>query len=91
MDSATDQMIRLANVFSSEISLSKDVTGQYMVHIRRVAWKENRRDIMARSITGRGSSVDNACADYMNQARGRLLFGDDKGYYGDNAPEYICV
>jgi hypothetical protein len=84
-------MVDLAKVFSSELCLTKDINNLYMVWIRRVAWKENPRDIMARSIVGRGMSVEEACSSFLNEARGKLLFGDDRLYYGENRPEFICV
>jgi hypothetical protein len=86
-----DAMISLAKTFSSSISLSKNIEGKYLVDIRMVSWKEHRRDIVQRSIFGTGLSVETACEDFMEQAKGKILFGNDKSFYGENPPEYICV
>lgn len=91
MRSTLDQMIDLANVFSSQVRITKDVNGKYLVTIEHVSYKENRHDIMQRSICGRGENIGNACADFMDNARGKLLFGDSEIIYGKNRPEYICV
>lgn len=91
MRSAVDQLIDLAKVFSSEVELTKDVNDRYVVSIRRVSYKLNSHDIMARSLCGRGESVESACFDYLRQAKGRLLFGDDPTFYGEKRPEYVCV
>lgn len=90
MRSAIDQMIDLAKVFSSGIELCKDVNGLYLVSIRYVDYKENRHDCMIRGISGRARSVEEACFDFMNNAKGKLLVGTSS-FYGDNKPEYICV
>lgn len=91
MRNSIDQMIDLAKVFVSQIELSKDVNERYMVSIARVSTKENRHSCVVRSITGHGQSVEEACEDYMRQAKGKLLVGDDTNFYGENRPEYICV
>lgn len=89
--SQIDTMIILAKSFSSHVELTKDAAGRYMVSIQYVSYKENRNDIMARSICGRGPSVIEACDDFLTQAKGRILFGDNKLFYGENRPEYICL
>ena len=91
MRTGIDQMIDLATVFSSDVRLSKSVHGKYMVSIHRVSWKENSRDCMSRGICGYGSDLPEACEDFLSYARGKLLFGDDRNFYGENRPEYICV
>lgn len=91
MRNAIDQMIDLGKVFSSEIMLTKDCDEKYMVSIDRVMWKENRLSCVVGSVVGRGQSVEEACADFMRTAKGKLLIGNDEGFYGKNRPEYICV
>ena len=84
-------MIDLAKVFGSDIELTKNNVGEYLVSIRRVSWKENRHDCMARSLFASGPTVEKACWNFMQEARGKLLFGDDAGFYGKDRPEYVCV
>ena len=84
-------MIDLAQVFSQWVQFSKSCKGKIIVSIPYVSWKENRHDIASRSITGTGESLELACGDFMNNAKGKLLYGDNKIFYGENRPEYICV
>lgn len=91
MRNSIDKMIDLANVFCSEVELTKDYNKKYLVSIKRVSYRENRLDCMERSICGRGDSVIEACEDFMSNASGKLLFSNDKSYYGENCPEYICI
>ncbi len=91
MRNSIDQLIDLAKVFVSDISLTKDIKDRYLVSIRRVSYKENRNDCMIRGISGRGESVEEACRDFLSEAKGKLLVGDDSSYYGENRPEYLCV
>lgn len=86
-----DQMIALAKSFSSELSVTKDVNDKILVSIRYVSWKENRNDCMARSITGRGVDIHQACKDFLEKAGGKILFGDSITHYGENPPQYICL
>ena len=86
-----ETMITLAKSFSSVVELSKDTSDRFMISIRHVSYKENKEDPMARGICGRGESVEEACSDFLSQAKGRILFGDSTGFYGKNHPEFICL
>ncbi len=88
---AIDQMIDLAKLFSREVALTKDINGRYLISIPTVWSKESRHDQMKCGISGRADSVERACADFMSEARGKLLIGDDPTFYGDKRPEYICT
>lgn len=92
MKSNLDKMISLSKSFSSSLDVSKDLEGKYLVSIYRVSYKENNRDIMSRGICGRSAdSLEMACRDFLQNASGKILFGDDKNFYGENRPEFICL
>ena len=91
MRNAIDQLIDLAILFTTEVSLTKDVDGQYLVSIRRVSAKNKPMDGVICGICGRGDSVESACSNFLSEAKGKLLIGDDPSFYGENRPEYICV
>jgi len=86
-----DALIKLAKVFCRSVELTKGSDGLYLVHIRSVWFKEDPKSCMKGSIFGSGDSVELACRDYLNKAKGRLLIGDDPDYYGEKRPEFICV
>lgn len=91
MRTAVDQMIDLAKAFTSNIELTKDAAGLYLVSIHRVWSKDSRTSAIKSSISGRSSSVEGACSDFMGKAKGKILMSDDKSFYGGDLPEFICV
>ena len=91
MTTSIDSLIGLAKIFGSSVDLRKDVNDAYLVYIPRVSYKESYRDIMSRSISGRGATLEAACHNYLLYAKGKILFADDKSYYGDKRIEYVCV
>lgn len=85
-------MLNLARTFGSVIEVSRGADERtILVSLRYVSWKEDKNDIMARSICGRGETFESACESFLQQARGKLLFGDNSSYYGENRPEFVCV
>jgi len=86
MRTSIDQMIDLAKVFSSEMTVSRDSAENIMVKIPSVNSKEGN---FSYSLVGRGSDVDSACVAYMREAKGKLLI---KGLAGaPDRMEFVCV
>lgn len=83
-----DTMINLANIFNTTFYINKIDTG-YLVSLRQISYKQDSYDIMARGLVGRGSSLESACSEYLNVAKGRILFRDDQPQ--EKRKEYICV
>jgi hypothetical protein len=91
MNDSLEQLISIAKTFSSVVEVTKDNSDNFLVSLRYVSWKQNRNDCMSRSISGRGKSMSEACNAYLNEAKGKLLFGDSLSYYGKDAPMFICI
>lgn len=91
MSPSLAEMIRIAKVFSSDVTVNQDCNLKIYVGIRMVSYKEDRNDPMARSLIGRGATLEDACFDFLTNARGRILFGDSPSFYGKTPPEYLCI
>ena len=93
MTKASDRLLNIAGVFNTDIKVFRISAGIHNigVSINRVSSKDSHSSSIASSIFGRGTDFESACQDFLSRAGGKLLFGDDRAYYGDNRPEFICL
>lgn len=91
MRTSIDQMLDVAKAFSSSIEIDKGYNAKYSVSIRDVWAKESARSTIISSIWATGDTVEIACENFLNLAKGKILVTNNSARYGENPIEFICL